>query len=144
MRIWVPLDAAAKAMGADEVAGALARALPDARITRNGTRGMIWLEPLVEVERGGVRHGYGPVAPEDAASVAEAIRSGGAHPLSLSFIEEMIEKTHADGVITLDPIPSADTISQLVERSGAHGCHRRFEHVAHAVDDLGCQPFARQ
>ena len=43
----------------------------------------------------------------------EIIVRTGAHPLTLSFIEEMIEKTHADGVITLDPIPSADTISKL-------------------------------
>lgn len=43
----------------------------------------------------------------------EIIVRTGAHPLTLSFIEEMIEKTHADGVITLDPIPSAQTISQL-------------------------------
>ena len=70
MRLWVPLDAAARAMGADEVAKALAQALPEARITRNGTRGMIWLEPLVEVERDGVRYGYGPVAPEDVAPCA--------------------------------------------------------------------------
>ena len=49
------LNAAARAMGADEVARALAQALPEARITRNGTRGMIWLEPLVEVERDGRR-----------------------------------------------------------------------------------------
>ena len=40
MRVWVPVDAAARAVGADEVADALARALPDAQITRNGTRGM--------------------------------------------------------------------------------------------------------
>lgn len=43
----------------------------------------------------------------------EIIIRTGAHPLTLSFIEEMIGKTHADGVITLDPIPSADTISKL-------------------------------
>lgn len=60
MRVWVPLDAAARALGADAVAEALGR---EFTVTRNGTRGMIWLEPLVEVERDGVRHGYGPVAP---------------------------------------------------------------------------------
>ncbi len=43
----------------------------------------------------------------------EIIVRTGAHPLTLTFIEEMIGKTHADGVITLDPIPSADTIAQV-------------------------------
>ena len=89
MRVWVPVDAAARAVGADEVADALARALPDAQIIRNGTRGMIWLEPLVEVERDGLRYGYGPVAPEDVAGLAEAIRTGGDHPLALGPVEEL-------------------------------------------------------
>jgi formate dehydrogenase iron-sulfur subunit len=71
MRIYVPRDAAAKALGAEDVVRALmaeaeARALT-VEIVRTGTRGMIWLEPLVEVERDGVRHGYGPFAPSDAA-----------------------------------------------------------------------------
>ena len=89
MRVWVPVDAAARAVGADEVADALARALPDAQITRNGTRGMVWLEPLVEVERDGLRYGYGPVAPEDVARLAEAILAGSDHPLALGPVEEL-------------------------------------------------------
>ncbi len=50
---------------------------------------MIWLEPLVEVERDGLRYGYGPVAPEDVAWLAEAIRSGGEHPLALGPVEDL-------------------------------------------------------
>src|SRR5690606_10380408 len=79
-------DAAARALGADEVAEALSR---EFTVTRNGTRGMVWLEPLVEVERDGVRYGYGPVMPEDAASVAGAIRTGSEHPLALGPVEEL-------------------------------------------------------
>ncbi len=86
MRIWVPLDAAAKALGADEVAAALAA---DFTVTRNGTRGMIWLEPLVEVERDGVRYGYGPVEAGDVPGLVEALRSGAAHPLALGPVEEL-------------------------------------------------------
>ncbi|CAM2993507.1 formate dehydrogenase beta subunit [Paracoccus aminovorans] len=86
MRVWVPLDAAAKALGADAVAEALAR---DFTVTRNGTRGMVWLEPLVEVERDGVRYGYGPVEPGDVAGLVEAIRSRADHPLALGPVEEL-------------------------------------------------------
>ncbi|WP_347266412.1 NADH-ubiquinone oxidoreductase-F iron-sulfur binding region domain-containing protein [Paracoccus sp. (in: a-proteobacteria)] len=86
MRVWVPGDAAARALGADDVAAALAQ---DFTVTRNGTRGMVWLEPLVEVERDGVRHGYGPVTAADAASVAAAIRTGGDHPLALGPVEDL-------------------------------------------------------
>lgn len=65
MKIYVPLDSAAKAVGADDVAdaivaGARERGL-DVTLVRNGTRGMIWLEPLVEVETGAGRIGYGAV-----------------------------------------------------------------------------------
>ncbi|MBD9525547.1 NADH-quinone oxidoreductase subunit NuoF [Paracoccus sp. PAR01] len=86
MRVWVPLDAAAKALGADEVAGALAR---DFEVTRNGTRGMVWLEPLVEVERDGIRYGYGPVEPDDVAGLVDALRSDADHSLALGPVEDL-------------------------------------------------------
>ena len=48
-RLYVPADSAARSVGADDVAAGLAALLPDARVVRNGSRGMLWLEPLVEV-----------------------------------------------------------------------------------------------
>ena len=75
MRIFVPLDSAARALGADAVAQALSREAAarglDVQIIRNGSRGMIWLEPLVEIERDGQRLAYGPVAPGDAAALLD-------------------------------------------------------------------------
>jgi formate dehydrogenase iron-sulfur subunit len=65
-KIYIPRDAAAKALGSDEVAATLADALmargEEAQIIRNGSRGMIWLEPLVEIEENGTRLAYGPIA----------------------------------------------------------------------------------
>ena len=84
MRIFVPMDSAAKALGADLVAVALAAAAPDAEIIRTGTRGMIWLEPLVEVEIDGVRQGYGPATPEDAAAILD-----GSSEKALGPVEEL-------------------------------------------------------
>ena len=81
MKIYVPRDAAARALGADAVAAAFEAA--GHAVTRNGTRGMIWLEPLVEIEDGGVRRAYGPVAPGDVP----AILSGTAE--SLGSVEEI-------------------------------------------------------
>ncbi|QBX34390.1 formate dehydrogenase [Paracoccus liaowanqingii] len=75
MRIWVPLDSAAKALGADAVAEALAREAKargmDVQIIRNGSRGMVWLEPLVEVDVGEGRVGYGPVTPADVPALLD-------------------------------------------------------------------------
>ena len=52
MRVWLPLDSFALAMGGEEVAAAImaeakARGV-DVTLTRNGSRGMAWLEPLAE------------------------------------------------------------------------------------------------
>jgi formate dehydrogenase iron-sulfur subunit len=69
-KIFVPRDAAALAVGADDVAAALSHAAQKSQrpiqIVRTGSRGMLWLEPLVEVEIDGVRHGFALVEPDDA------------------------------------------------------------------------------
>ena len=46
-RVFVPRDAAALAVGADEVTAALE---DHADIIRTGSRGLFWLEPMIEVE----------------------------------------------------------------------------------------------
>ncbi len=69
MKVWVPRDAAAKALGADAVAAAFEAA--GAEVIRNGSRGMIWLEPLVEVERDGTRVGFGAATPADVAAILD-------------------------------------------------------------------------
>ena len=79
-RVFVPRDAAALSVGADEVAAGIcdeaARRGVEISLIRAGSRGMFWLEPLVEVETGAGRVAYGPVAPE---CVAELFDSGFLH-----------------------------------------------------------------
>ena len=74
--VYVPLDAAAKAMGADVVTAAIA-GQADSRglsvnIVRNGSRGLLWLEPLVEVQTPAGRIAYGPVSLDDVPSLFDA------------------------------------------------------------------------
>jgi len=94
VRIYVPCDAAAMALGAEHVAKAIseqivARGL-DAKIVRNGSRGMHWLEPLVEVEVSGKRIGYGPVKAKDVVSLFDAgLIAGADHPLCFGEVEEL-------------------------------------------------------
>jgi formate dehydrogenase iron-sulfur subunit len=77
MKVYVPRDAAARALGADAVAAAFEAA--GHAVIRNGTRGMIWLEPLVEIEENGQRRAYGPVKPGDVAGILDgSIESLGA------------------------------------------------------------------
>ena len=86
-RIFVPGDAAALALGADRVAAALAaeaeRRGNALEIVRTGSRGMVFLEPLVEVQTPEGRIGYGPVAARDIAGLFDALLEGGAHPLRI-------------------------------------------------------------
>src|SRR5215510_12528915 len=71
VRLFISKDAAAVAVGADEVVAAVSRAVGGATtsITRTGSRGMLWLEPLLELEVDGVRYGLGPLAAEDVPGV---------------------------------------------------------------------------
>ncbi len=94
IRIFVPRDATACALGADEVAefirkGAVGRGL-EVEVFRNGSRGAAWLEPLVEVETDAGRLAFGPVAAGDVPGLFEAGCPGEAdHMLSLGFVDEI-------------------------------------------------------
>ena len=87
MKVWVPRDAAAKALGAEDVVVALqaeaAHRGIDLTVIRNGSRGMVWLEPLVEVEGPEGRRAFGPMTPADVAQVFD----GG--PKALGLTEEL-------------------------------------------------------
>lgn len=92
--VYVPCDAAALAVDADEVAHAIqteaARRGRVVRIVRNGSRGLLWLETLVEVLTPSGRHAYGPVQASDVASLFEAdFLNGGAHALGHGLTEHI-------------------------------------------------------
>ncbi|MFC0336774.1 formate dehydrogenase beta subunit [Kushneria avicenniae] len=93
--VYVPRDTTALALGADRVAtrlerGARARNI-DINIVRNGSRGLFYLEPLVEIETPEGRLAYGPVTPKDVDSLIEAglLEARQDHPLALGLTEEI-------------------------------------------------------
>jgi formate dehydrogenase iron-sulfur subunit len=93
-RIFVPGDSSALSVSADSVSKALAREAQargiEVVIVRTGSRGLFWLEPLVEIETAAGRVGYGPIAPQDAAGLFECgFLTGGAHPSALGRLEEI-------------------------------------------------------
>ncbi|MRT30708.1 NADH-quinone oxidoreductase subunit NuoF [Herbaspirillum sp. CAH-3] len=92
--IYVPRDSTALALGANEVAAAIAAEAQQRglsiKLVRNGSRGMFWLEPLVEVATAAGRVAYGPVAPEDVSGLFDAgLLTGGQHKLHLGLTEEI-------------------------------------------------------
>ena len=94
VKIYIPRDAAAVALGAEKVAKAIAREIEarglDAKVVRNGSRGMFWLEPLVEVETDKGRVAYGPVKAGDVAGLFDAgLIEGKSHDLCFGLTEEI-------------------------------------------------------
>jgi formate dehydrogenase iron-sulfur subunit len=91
VKVYVPKDSAALAVGADELAQTLLSACGDSiSLVRNGSRGLFWLEPLVEVETAQGRVAYGPVAVDDVPGLlAAGMLSGQAHPLCLGLTDAM-------------------------------------------------------
>ena len=92
--VYVPRDSGALSMGADLVASAITaeaekRGQP-INLIRNGSRGMYWLEPLVEVSTSNGRTSYGPVTVDDVGALFDSnIVEGGQHALSLGPTEQI-------------------------------------------------------
>ena len=91
-RVFVPCDSTALALGADSVVRAVRdeakRRNLDVALVRTGSRGLYWLEPMIEVETPQGRIAYGPVRAEDVASLFDS-GLGGAHPLRLGAPEQI-------------------------------------------------------
>ncbi len=86
MKIYLPLDSAAVALGADEIADTIRAQRPDVTLVRNGSRGMVWLEPMVEVETPAGRMAFGPMAVADVPALFGDLA---AHPKALGLTEEL-------------------------------------------------------
>ncbi len=118
IRVYIPRDSSALSLGADSVAGAVAveaaRRKVDITIVRNGSRGLYWLEPMVEVETAQGRVAYGPVGMKDVAALFDAdFLHGGRHALAfgptekIPYLQKQERLTFARVGIT-DPLSLAD------------------------------------
>ena len=132
-KVYVPGDSAAVSVGADEVALEIAKLAQTANIEieiiRNGTRGALWLEPLVEVQIGEERIGYGPVRVEDVAGLFEAhFLQGASHALSINSVDELPWFAKQDRVTfqrvgLIDPL----SINDYEAHGGLNGLRRALE-----------------
>ncbi len=147
VRVCVPRDSTALALGADEVAAAIiaqaAQRGVAVDLVRNGSRGMFWLEPLVEVATAEGRIAYGPVKVGDVASLFDAgFLDGGQHPLALGktdelpFLKKQERLTFARVGIT-DPL----SIDDYLAHEGYAGLHNALsmtpEQIVQQVTESG-------
>ncbi len=147
VRVFVPRDSTALALGADEVAAAIiaqaAQRGVAVDLVRNGSRGMFWLEPLVEVATAEGRIAYGPVKVGDVASLFDAgFLDGAPHPLALGktdelpFLKKQERLTFARVGIT-DPL----SIDDYLAHEGYAGLHNALsmtpEQIVQQVTESG-------
>src|SRR5690606_19837615 len=146
-KVYIPRDSAALSMGANEVAQQIAaeaarRGIP-VEIIRNGSRGMHWLEPMVEVATPQGRIAYGPVEVSDVTTLFDSdFLTGGEHALrqgvtdELSWLKNQERLTFARVGIT-DPV----SIEDYVAHDGFRGLRRALtmspSEIVHEVTESG-------
>ena len=145
--IYVPCDSSAVSLGAERVAKAIAQEAAkrgvDINLVRNGSRGMYWLEPLVEVATAKGHVAYGPVQPGDVSGLFDAgFTEGGAHTLSLGLTEE-IDYFKKQQRLTFARIGKTDpaSLSDYIGNDGYRGLKNALamsqEQIVQAVTDSG-------
>jgi formate dehydrogenase iron-sulfur subunit len=125
-RLFVPRDSGALSLGAEDVALAIEveanRRHIELEIVRNGSRGLYWLEPMVEVMTAHGRIAYGPVTPDDVALLFDAgFLHGGDHRLAQGPTEDILYLKNQDR-LTFARVGVTDPVS--LDDYLAHGGYR--------------------
>lgn len=141
MKIFIPRDAAALALGANEVVAAISAAAQarglDVQIIRNGSHGMIWLEPLVEIEIDGIRQAYGPATPADAAAILDGTSALALGPTQeIDWLKRQTRLTFAR-VGVIDPLDLADYRAHGGFVGLTHALGLTPEHIVDALKESG-------
>ena len=141
VRVYIPADAAAKSVGADAVANAVrdevARRGIAVEIIRTGSRGLLWLEPMIEVATPRGRVAYGPVRVGDIAGLFDAgFLHGSDHALSLGATDD-IPYLRTQKRLTFARVGVNDPLSfeDYVATGGMKGLERAREIGADAIID---------
>ena len=118
--VWVPCDTAAISVGADAVADAFEAG--GATVNLNGSWGLLWLEPLVEVDGPDGRVGYPNVTPEQI----EGILAGKAESVGAIDDHEWLTRQHRVTFARVGVIEPTD-IAAFQQSSGFVGLRRALE-----------------
>ena len=136
--VWVPCDAASVSVGADAVADALAAA--GATVRRNGSRGMLWLEPLVEVETDAGRIGFSTVTPGQVATSSSGALRGTDQDLGVVDEHPWLARQHRVSFARVGVIEPTD-LAAYRAHGGLAGLERALtltaEEVVREVTDSG-------
>ncbi|HQR59865.1 MAG TPA: NADH-ubiquinone oxidoreductase-F iron-sulfur binding region domain-containing protein [Methylophilaceae bacterium] len=147
IKVYVPRDSSALSLGANKVAMTIvveaAKRGASIEIVRNGSRGLFWLEPLVEVATPQGRIAYGPVNPADVPSLFECnFLYGGEHHLRLGptedipYLKNQERLTFARVGIT-DPVSLQDYLAHDGYRGLKHALGMDGAAIVKEVTDSG-------
>jgi formate dehydrogenase iron-sulfur subunit len=138
--IYIPRDSSALSLGAENVASILKDLLSDKNVSivRNGSRGLYWLEPMIEVATPAGRVAYGPVAAQDVEGLLEQglLTGDSHHPLYLGLTED-IPYLKKQQRLTFSRAGIIDPVSLDDYRAseGYQGLERALSMTAQAVVD---------
>jgi len=145
--VYVPGDSSARSVGADQVAAAIERQATrrgaTVDVVRNGSRGMMWLEPLVEVVTTHGRVGYGPVTPDDVAGLfAAGFLDGGPHALGHGPTQEIPWLAEQDRLTfsrvgVIDPLSTQDYVAHGGLVALRRAVTMTSEEICHEVTESG-------
>jgi formate dehydrogenase iron-sulfur subunit len=138
-KLYLPLDTTAKSLGANKVAAKLQHQCGDSvQLVRTGSRGLFWLEPMLEVDTAQGRVGYGPVQPGDVEGLlAQGLLQGASdHPLCLGLVDEIPlmkrqQRLTFGRVGVVDPVD----VASYIEQGGFKGLQRALTMTAQAMVD---------
>jgi len=118
---WVPCDSAAVALGADAVADAIAAA--GITVRRNGSRGMLWLEPLVELDTGRGRVGYGNISEAEVGALLDGALDDTDRCIGVVDEHEWLARQHRVSFARVGVIEPTD-LAAYREHGGLRGLER--------------------
>ena len=147
VKAYVPRDSSALSLGADKTAKAIlaeaAKRGVEIELIRNGSRGMFYLEPMVEVATDKGRVAYAPVMPKDVTSLFDAdFLNGGSHGLCLGLTEEIpyLKKQQRLTFVRVgitDPVSLDDYIAHDGYKGLANALKLSGAEIVKAVTDSG-------
>jgi formate dehydrogenase iron-sulfur subunit len=145
--VYVPRDSGALSLGAEDVARAItqeaARRKLDLRMVRNGSRGLYWLEPMVEVATAAGRVAYGPVHVGAVTALFDAgFLDGRPHELRLGLTEEIgwlkkQERLTFARVGVIDPVSIDDYLAHGGYQGLARAAALSGEQIVNEVMESG-------
>ncbi len=141
-RLFIPSDSGARALGADSVAAAVAGLDLDIDIVRNGSRGLYWLEPLLEIETDQGRVGFGPVPTTAVPSLFADGLPDQNHELCLGPVDDLPALAQQQRITSrrcgvIDPLSLSDYIAEDGFKGLAAAGQMSCQEIVDAVKEAG-------